>query len=172
MIPDATLYHFGILQSSVHMAWMRVTCSHRGNSYSYASTIVYNNFPWPDVTDDHRAAIEKTAQAILDARTLYQESSLADLYDVNTMPKELREAHRANDHAVMKCYGLPLKTKETETVALLMERYKKLEELTHRNTPAIGRSSNRVIITPVGGLKDIQLEGRRCAVPIRDGHTT
>lgn len=169
MIPDAALYHFAVLQSSVHMAWMRVTCSHRGNSYSYSSTIVYNNFPWPDVTDDQRAAIEQTAQAILDARTLYPESSLAYLYDVNTMPKELREAHHANDHAVMKCYGLPLKTTEAETVALLMARY---EELTHRNTPAIGRRRNRVVIPPVRGLKDIQLEGRRCAVPIRDGHTT
>lgn len=169
MLPDAPLYHFGILQSNVHMAWMRVTCGRRGSSYSYSGTIVYNNFPFPEPTDDQRAAIEQTAQAILDARTIYPESSLADLYDVNTMPKELREAHRANNRAVMKCYGLPLKTTEAETVALLMERY---EELTHRNTPAIGRRRNRVVITPVRGLDDVEFPSRRGTIPIRDGHTT
>ena len=99
-----------------------------GGGYSYSNTIIYNNFPFPTPTDEQRAAIEQTAQAILDARALYPESSLADLYDVNAMPKELREAHRNNDRAVMKCYGLPLKTTEAETVALLMERYKTLTE--------------------------------------------
>lgn len=78
--------------------------------------------------DEQRAAIERTAQAILDARALYPESSLADLYDVNTMPKELREAHRANDRAVMKAYKMPTKTSEAEAVAHLMERYKTLAE--------------------------------------------
>ncbi|MBQ5541311.1 MAG: methylase, partial [Bacteroidales bacterium] len=130
IVPDATLYLFGILQSNVHMAWMRATCGRLEMRYSYSIKIVYNNFPFPEPTDDQRAAIEKTAQAILDARKPYHKSSLADLYDVNTMPKELREAHHANDRAVMKCYGLPRNTPEDKIedkiVALLMERYKAL----------------------------------------------
>lgn len=128
MLPDATLYHFGILQSNVHMAWVRTTAGRLKSDYSYSNTLVYNNFPFPEPTDDQRAAIEKTAQAILDARKPYSESSLADLYDVNTMPKELREAHHANDRAVMKCYGLPRNTPEDKIVALLMKRYEALTE--------------------------------------------
>lgn len=126
LMPDATLYHFGVLQSNVHMAWMRTIAGRLEMRYRYSKDIVYNNFPWAEVTEKNekeRAAIERTAQAILDARALYPESSLADLYDVNTMPKELREAHRANDRAVMKAYKMPTKTSEAEAVALLMARY-------------------------------------------------
>ena len=127
MLPDATLYLFGVLTSNVHMAWMRVVAGRLKSDYSYSNTLVYNNFPFPEPAgrqaDEQRAAIEQTAQAILDARARYPESSLADLYDVNTMPKELREAHRANDRAVMKAYKMPTKTSEAEAVALLMARY-------------------------------------------------
>ena len=105
LIPDATLYHFGVLTSNVHMAWMRAVCGRLEMRYRYSKDIVYNNFPWPDATEEQKAKIESTAQAILDARALYPESSLADLYDELTMPAELRKAHQENDRAVMQAYG-------------------------------------------------------------------
>ena len=126
LIPDATLYHFGILESNVHMAWMRTVAGRLKSDYRYSKDIVYNNFPWPTPTPEQTAAIEKTAQAILDARELYPDSSLADLYDEVLMPKELREAHRANDRAVMRAYGFPLKMTEADCVAALMQMYEQL----------------------------------------------
>ena len=96
-IPDATLYHFGILTSNVHMAWMRAVCGRLEMRYRYSKDVVYNNFPWPTPTDEQKARIEQTAQAILDARNLYPDCSLADLYDEATMPPELRKAHQQND---------------------------------------------------------------------------
>ena len=130
LIPDATLYHFGILESNVHMAWMRTVCGRLEMRYRYSKDIVYNNFPWPDPTDAQRAKIEQTAQAILDARALYPQSSLADLYDELTMPPELRKAHQANDRAVMQAYGMPIKeTDEAACVAWLMRLYQeKIEQ--------------------------------------------
>ena len=119
IIPDASLYHFGVLESSVHMAWMRVVCGRLKSDYRYSKDIVYNNFPWPKVTEAQKAKIESTAQAILDARSLYPDSSLADLYDPVLMPAELREAHRQNDRAVMAAYGFPTKITESECVAAL-----------------------------------------------------
>lgn len=119
IIPDASLYHFGVLESSVHMAWMRVVCGRLESRYRYSKEIVYNNFPWPKVTEAQRAKIEATAQAILDARRLYPDSSLADLYDDVTMPIELRKAHIANDVAVLEAYGLPKSTAELAIVAHL-----------------------------------------------------
>ena len=119
IIPDASLYHFGVLESSVHMAWMRVVCGRLKSDYRYSKDIVYNNFPWPKVTEAQRAKIESTAQAILDARRLYPDSSLADLYDDVTMPIELRKAHTANDIAVLEAYGLPKSTAEPAIVAHL-----------------------------------------------------
>lgn len=129
LIPNATLYHFGILTSNVHMAWMRVVCGRLKSDYRYSKDIVYNNFPWPAITPEQEAEISKTAQAILDARALYPECSLADLYDEVTMPVELRRAHQANDRAVMKAYGLPVTTSESDTVAHLFHLY---EELTKK----------------------------------------
>ena len=105
IIPDATLYHFGVLTSNVHMAWMRVVCGRLKSDYRYSKDIVYNNFPWPEPSTQQRQKIEQTAQAILDARALYPDSSLADLYDELTMPPELRKAHHQNDMAVMQAYG-------------------------------------------------------------------
>lgn len=129
IIPDATLYHFGILTSNVHMAWMRAVCGRLKSDYRYSKDIVYNNFPWPTPTDEQKAKIEETAQAILDARALYPDSSLADLYDETTMPPELRKAHQQNDKAVMRAYGFDIKTTtETTCVAELMKLYQKLTE--------------------------------------------
>ena len=127
LMPDATLYHFGILTSNVHMAWMRTVCGRLKSDYDYSIKIVYNNFPWPEPTDEQRAKIEQTAQAILDARALYPDSSLADLYDELTMPPELRTAHQNNDRAVMAAYGMSVKeTTESSCVAQLMRLYQEL----------------------------------------------
>lgn len=127
IMPDATLYHFGVLTSSVHMSWMRAVCGRLEMRYRYSNTIVYNNFPWPaGLTDETRTRIERTAQGILDARALYPDSSLADLYDENTMPAELRNAHKANDQAVLAAYGFPKNITEAEIVAELMKRYQEL----------------------------------------------
>ena len=129
IIPNATLYHFGILTSNVHMAWTRAVCGRLKSDYRYSKDVVYNNFPWPTPTDEQKAKIEQTAQAILDARTLYPDCSLADLYDEVTMPPELRKAHQANDKAVMQAYGFDIKTTtETTCVAELMKLYQKLTE--------------------------------------------
>ena len=127
LIPNATLYNFGILTSNVHMAWMRAVCGRLKSDYRYAKDIVYNNFPWPTPTKEQKARIEQTAQAILDARTKYPGCSLADLYDEATMPPELRKAHQQNDKAVMQAYGFwgKLNT-ETECVAELMKMYQGL----------------------------------------------
>ena len=130
-IPNATIYDFGILESNVHMAWTRAVCGRIKSDYRYSKDIVYNNFPWPTPTDEQKAKIEETAQAILDARALYPDSSLADLYDETTMPPELRKAHQQNDKAVMRAYGFDIKTTtETTCVAELMKLYQKLTEAT------------------------------------------
>ncbi len=127
IIPNATLYHFGVLTSNVHMAWTRAVCGRIKSDYRYSKDIVYNNFPWCDPTPEQKALIEQTAQSILDARALYPDCSLADLYDEVTMPPELRKAHQANDRAVMKAYGFDVKTMtESSCVAELMKMYQKL----------------------------------------------
>lgn len=126
IIPDATLYHFGILTSNVHMAWMRVVCGRLEMRYRYSKDIVYNNFPWCQPTEEQKARIEQTAQAILDARAKYPDSSLADLYDEVTMPPELRKAHQENDRAVMAAYGFSTKISESECVAELFKMYQEL----------------------------------------------
>ena len=110
------------------MAWMRVTCMRLKSDYSYSKDIVYNNFPWPEPTNQQKNKIEKTAQGILNARELYPDSSLADLYDPLTMPPELRRAHTANDKAVMEAYGFSIKMTEADCVAELMKLYQKLVE--------------------------------------------
>ena len=129
IIPNADLYNFGILTSNVHMSWMRAVCGRLKSDYRYSKDVVYNNFPWPNPTEEQKAKIEQTAQAILDARALYPDSSLADLYDELTMPPELRKAHQNNDRAVMQAYGMPVRgTTESSCVAALMEMYQKLVE--------------------------------------------
>ena len=123
----ASLYDFGVMTSSAQMSWMRAVCGRLKSDYSYSNTIVYNNFPWPQaVTDAQKSKIEQTAQAILDARALYPDSSLADLYDSLTMPPELRKAHRANDAAVLEAYGFPKDATESDIVARLFKIYQEL----------------------------------------------
>lgn len=124
----ASLFHFGVLTSNVHMAWMRAVCGRLKSDYSYSNTIVYNNFPWCNPTEEQKAKIEQSAQAILDARAKYPDSSLADLYDETLMPPELRKAHQANDKAVMQAYGFSTKMTESECVAELFKLYEKLTE--------------------------------------------
>ena len=136
IIPNATLYEFGVITSNVHMAWMRTVAGRLKSDYRYSSTIVYNTYPWPKITEEQKEYISKTAQGILDARALESESSLADLYNDVIMPVELRKAHQANDIAVMKAYGMIKKVNgkdklmsETETISKLFEMY---EELTSK----------------------------------------
>lgn len=126
IVPDATIYHFGVIDSIVHMAWMRVVCGRLKSDYRYAGSVVYNNFPWPQVTEAQRTKIEQTAQGILDARALYPDSSFADLYDDLTMPYELQKAHRANDAAVLEAYGFSKDATESDIVARLFKMYQEL----------------------------------------------
>ena len=128
IVPNATIYHFGILTSSVHMIWMKMFCGRLKSDFRYSRDIVYNTFPWIDVTVQQKSAIEKLAEAVLEARKLYLDkgNSLADLYDPLTMPKDLRKAHKALDKAVMKLYGFSAGTSESEVVAGLMARYRGL----------------------------------------------
>ena len=127
IMPDGSLYHFGVLTSNVHMAWMRTICCRLKSDYSYTVNDVYNNFPWPTPTGAQKTKIEQTAQAILDARALYPDASLADLYDDIAMPPELRKAHQENDRAVMQAYGFSIKDMtESKCVAELMKMYQKL----------------------------------------------
>ena len=126
VLPNASIYMFGVMTSNVHMAWMRAVCSRLKSDYRYTPA-VYNNFPWPTPTDAQKARIEQTAQAILDARALYPDCSLADLYDEIAMPPELRKAHQQNDRAVMQAYGFDVATTtETSCVAELMRKHQKL----------------------------------------------
>ena len=129
IVLDATLYHFGVLTSNVHMAWTRTVCGRLKSDYQYSGATVYNTFPWPDLSAEQQEKIERTAQMILDARALYTDCSLADLYDETTMPPELRKAHQQNDRAVMQAYGFDVATTtEMSCVAELMRMYQKLTE--------------------------------------------
>ena len=127
IIPDASIYEFGILQSNVHMAWVRTVCGRLKSDYRYTAKIVYNNFPWPTPKEEEKERIRQTAQIILDTRNLYPNSSLADLYDPLTMPSELQKAHTDNDRAVMQAYGFNIKEMtEADCVAALMKLYQNL----------------------------------------------
>ena len=126
IVSDATLYHFGILTSKVHMVWMRTVAGRLKSDYRYAGSIVYNNFPWSNPSDTQKTKIEATAQAILDVRAKYPDASLADLYDDLTMPADLRKVHAENDREVMEAYGFNLKMTEDEIVAELFKMYEEL----------------------------------------------
>lgn len=123
------MYHFGVLQSTMHMAWVRSVCGRLESRYRYSKDIVYNNFPWPELTDKQRAAIETAAQGVLDARAKFPESSLADLYDPLAMPPELVKAHQALDRAVDAAYGKTNFQSEAERVAFLFGLYEKLTSM-------------------------------------------
>ena len=125
IVPGATLYHFGVLTSNVHMAWMRAVCGRLKSDYRYSKEIVYNTFPWPEPTVAQRQKIEQTAKAILDARTMYPDTPMSALYDRNTMPRPLQKAHQANDKAVMAAYGFSVKDfSESVCVNTLMKMYR------------------------------------------------
>ena len=124
IIPDANIYHFGVLTSNVHMAWMRLVAGRLKSDYRYSKDTLYNNFPWPVLSKEHKEKIEKTAMNILEARNLYTESSLATLYDEILMPSELRKAHQENDKAVMEAYGFNWrKMTESDCVTELIKLY-------------------------------------------------
>ena len=123
IVPDATLYHFGVLTSSVHNAWMRVVGGRLKSDYRYSKDIVYNNFPWPQPIQAQREKIEQTAQMILDAREKYADASLADLYGNMVLFPELMAAHRANDAAVLEAYGFPKEASEADIITRLFKMY-------------------------------------------------
>ena len=126
VIPDAEKYHFGILQSHMHMAWMRQVCGRLESRYRYSNELVYNNFPWPEnPTSEQKKGVEEAAQVVLDARAKFSKATLAELYDPDTMPKALLDAHHALDRAVDRCYGTRTFKTESERLEFLFELYKK-----------------------------------------------
>lgn len=140
IVEPATMYHFGVLHSVMHMAWVRYTTGRLKSDYQYSIVIVYNNFPWPDSpTDKQRAAIEEAAQGVLDARAAHPEASLADLYDPVAMPPDLRRAHQVLDKAVDAAYGKKNFSSDAERVAFLFELYQKYTSL----LPAPGPQKKR-----------------------------
>lgn len=128
MIPDGEIYHFGVLMSTMHMAWVRYVCGRLESRYRYSKDVVYNNYPWPDVSEEQRKKVEDLAQKVLDARANHPTSSLADLYHPTTMPPDLRKAHEALDKAVDDCYRKVAFKSERERVEHLFEIYQKLTE--------------------------------------------
>lgn len=128
IIPNASLYHLGVLTSSMHMAWVRYVCGRLESRYRYSKDVVYNNYPWPEVTDDQRKKVEDLSQKVLDARANHPTSSLADLYHPTTMPPDLRKAHEALDKAVDSCYRKEAFKSERERVEFLFGLYRKLTE--------------------------------------------
>lgn len=126
ILPDVTLFHFGVLQSIVHMIWTKAVCGYKDFRPRYSTKIVYNNFPWPDISEKSKAKIEQTALSIINARRNHPNSSLADLYDINAMPDDLRKAHRLNDAAVKEAYGFKKNITESEIIAKLLEMYENL----------------------------------------------
>jgi hypothetical protein len=130
VIPNATLYHFGVLSSTMHMAWVRQVCGRLKSDFRYSNKLVYNNYPWPtDATDAQKQAVEAAAQGVLDARAKFPTQTLADLYDPLAMPKDLRDAHRALDRAVDKCYRPQPFDSDRHHVAYLFGLYEKLTTL-------------------------------------------
>ena len=127
IIPNATLYHFGILTSSIHMTWLRTVGGRLESRYRYSKDVVYNNFVWCEPSEKNRKKIEHSAQNILDVRAKYPDATFAELYDEVSMPYELRDAHRKNDLAVARAYGLEkLLDDEPSTTVELLKFYKKL----------------------------------------------
>lgn len=126
VVKECSIYHFGILSSSMHNAWMRQIGGRLKSDYRYSVNLVYNNFPWAEPTDDQKAKVEKAAQSVLDARSLYPESTLASLYDPLLMPPELVKAHITLDRAVEKCYRPEPFQSDRERVEFLFALYEKL----------------------------------------------
>jgi hypothetical protein len=150
IIEGATRYHFGILTSSVHMAWMCAVCARLGTGYRYSKDVVYNNFPWPSATEKQKTKIEALAQGVLDARAAFPDATLACLYDPLTMPQELSKAHRALDGAVMKLYGYGIGMTEAEVVTELMGRYKALIPTCGQKTASWFSTGELTALAPEG----------------------
>ena len=127
LVPNTTLYHFGVLTSTMHMAWTRAVCGRLKSDYDYSNKLVYNNYPWPSPTDEQRARIEACAKAVLDARALFPNSSLASLYNPMKMPPELVKAHAKLDAAVEQAYGRTF-ADDGERVAYLFDLYRQLTQ--------------------------------------------
>jgi hypothetical protein len=146
IVPNANLFHFGVMTSTMHNAWMRQVCGRLKSDYRYSKDIVYNNFPWPtEPSDKQKQRVEHTAQGILDARAKFPNATLADLYDPLTMPKELLDAHRANDEAVDACYGKRSFKNELERLEFLFDLYRKYTEplqLTGKKTRSRKKKQN------------------------------
>ena len=123
LFENCSKYEFGVLESAIHTKWFKLLCTRLGQGLTYSNTMIYNNFPWPSPTSEQKAKIEQTAQAILDARKNYPDSSLADLYDPLLMPQDLRKAHEANDKAVLEAYGLKASASDNEIMAKLLKMY-------------------------------------------------
>jgi hypothetical protein len=126
LMPDATLYHFGVLQSIVHMVWTKGVCGYKDFRPRYSTDVVYNNFPWPTPSDTIKTKIEKAAKEIIDSRSRHSDCSLAELYDINSMPDDLRKAHQKNDAAVYEAYGFAQDMEEDAMIAELLQMYKRL----------------------------------------------
>ena len=165
VVPDATTYHFGTLSSRMHMAWMRVVCGRMKSDYQYSVTIVYNNFPWPSPTAEHRQRVEEKAGAVLAARKPHLPprgmATLADLYDPNTMPRELVRAHAELDRAVERCYRAEPFRSDRERVEHLFRLY---EQLTAPLLPAAPRERGRAA-APAGVPRVRGGRGRTPALP-------
>jgi hypothetical protein len=136
LLPDATLFEFGVLSSFMHMSWTRQICGRMKSDFQYSITIVYNNFPWPEPHDKQRENIEVAAHAMLDARAAHPQASLADLYDPLTMPANLLKAHQVLDKAVDAAYGYKGASTDAARVAFLFERYQAITSL----LPAVGKA--------------------------------
>lgn len=134
IIPKATLFHFGVLQSKMHMSWVKSVCGRIKSDYRYSNALVYNNFPWPEnISDELEATIKKAGQAVLDARTAHPKATLADLYDPLSMPKDLLDAHKALDHAVDRAYGTRSFKTEQERLEFLFGLYRKYTEIINKS---------------------------------------
>jgi hypothetical protein len=140
IVPNATLYHFGVLTSCMHMAWVRAVCGRLESRYRYSKDIVYNNYPWPsEPTEKQRITIEEAAQAVLDSRAGHSDASFADLYDPISMPPDLRKAHQRLDKAVDVAYGRTTLASDAERVAFLFELYHQYTSL----LPTLGLKSKQ-----------------------------
>ena len=143
-LPGATLYHFGVLSSTMHMAWVRQVCGRLKSDFRYSNKLVYNNYPWPaDATDVQKQAVEAAAQGVLDARAAFPGQTLADLYDPLAMPKPLRDAHRALDRAVDRCYRPQPFDSDRHRVEYLFGLYEKLTTLFGPKRPKRSRAGSR-----------------------------
>jgi hypothetical protein len=148
VIPNATLYHFGVLTSAMHMAWMRQVCGRLESRYRYSNNLVYNNFPWPiEPTPKQQERVEREAQSVLDIRAQFSDTTLADLYDPLSMPRELLNAHRAVDEAVDTCYALKRFKGDLERLEYLFDLYRQytdpLTQIAEKQTRKAKRQSKK-----------------------------